>query len=365
MSAFGKNIEVNLFGESHGKAIGIVINNLPAGITLDETKIKETLTLRRPKGNISTPRQEKDPYEIVSGYFNNKTTGTPLTILIPNGDTRSKDYTPEILRPSHADYTAFMKYNNHHDYRGSGHFSGRITAPIVILGSICNQILEKKGITIGSHITSIKDEEVSRISQENINTETLKRLYWSDFPTINKEDEDTFKQVILNAKEEKDSVGGKVETIITGLNAGYGDPFFESIESVLSHLIFSVPGIKGIEFGQGFNITKLFGSEANDSFGISNGNIYTKTNHSGGIQGGISNSMPIIFQTAIKPTASIGKAQNTVNIKTLEETTLELKGRHDPCIVHRVIHVINAITSYGVLELITRKDGMSWITSKN
>lgn len=365
MSTFGKQIIVNLFGESHGKAIGIVINNLPAGITLDEEQIKAALTLRRPKGNISTSRQEQDPYEIISGYFNNKTTGSPLTIIIPNSDTRSKDYTPEILRPSHADYTAYVKYNNHHDYRGSGHFSGRITTPIVILGSICMQILKQKGITIGSHITSIKDLKTPKISLDTINNTLLKTLYLSDFPTLNSNIKEQYKEIILNARKEQNSVGGTIETIINGLDAGYGDPFFESIESVLSHLIFSVPAVKGIEFGLGFDITNLFGSEANDSFEVKNNKVVTKTNNSGGIQGGISNSMPITFTTAIKPTASIGKPQETININTLESTILELKGRHDPCIVHRVVHVINAITAYGILEIIARKDGLSWITSQN
>ncbi len=361
MSTFGKSIEINLFGESHGKAIGIIINNLPAGLEIDQERIKDALTKRRPKGNISTPRQEKDPYEIVSGYFDKKTTGTPLTIIIPNSDTRSKDYNKYLLRPSHADYTSYVKYENSHDYRGSGHFSGRITAPIVILGAICSQILEKKGIYIGSHISSIKDEKDTEFNNIAINVETLKSLIYSDFPTINKSVENKYKDLILNAKNNKDSVGGTVETCVLGITPGYGDPFFESIESVLAHLLFSIPGIKGVEFGKGFDITNLFGSEANDSFILENKQIRTNTNHSGGIQGGISNGMPITFKTAIKPTASIGKPQKTVDLETMEETTMELIGRHDPCIVHRVIHVINAMTNYAVLEVITRKEGTKWI----
>lgn len=361
MSTFGKSIEINLFGESHGKAIGIVINNLPAGIELDETRIKNDLTKRRPKGNISTPRQEKDPYQIISGYFNSKTTGTPLAIIIPNGDTRSKDYKPNILRPSHADYTSYIKYDNNHDYRGSGHFSGRITAPLVILGAICAQILEKKGIIVGSHISSIKNEKDQIFDTSNLNQELLKTLNCSDFPTVNPNSEAIFKDVILEAKNNKDSVGGTVETAVVGLHAGYGDPFFESIESVLAHLVFSIPAIKGVEFGKGFDITTLNGSAANDSFILKNGLVETNSNNSGGIQGGISNGMPITFKTAVKPTASIGKVQKTVDIEKMEETTMELIGRHDPCIVHRVIHVINAMTNYAILELITRTEGTSWI----
>lgn len=361
MSTFGKAIEINLFGESHGQAIGIIINNLPAGIHLDQENIKNELTKRRPKGNISTPRQEKDPYQIVSGYFNEKTTGTPLTILIPNGDTRSKDYKQNILRPSHADFTSHIKYDNSQDYRGSGHFSGRITAPIVILGAICSQILNSKGINIVSHISSIKDKKDINFDEVPVDLNLVKSLINSDFPTIKSENEALFKSVILAAKEEKDSVGGTIETMVLGLNAGYGDPFFESVESVLAHLLFSIPAIKGVEFGRGFDITTLNGSEANDSFIIKNNQIKTNSNNSGGIQGGISNGMPIIFKTAVKPTASIGKLQHTVDIKSMKEVTMELEGRHDPCIVHRVIHVINAMTNYAILELIVRNEGLKWI----
>lgn len=361
MSTFGNSIQINLFGESHGKAIGIIINNLPAGITLDEDRIKEGLTKRRPKSNISTPRQEKDPYEIVSGYFNNKTTGTPLTIIIPNGDTRSRDYNPSILRPSHADFTSYIKYDNSHDYRGSGHFSGRITTPLVILGAICSQILEEKGIYITSHIASIKDRNDTPFDKTSISIDLVNSLNSSDFPTINQTKEDEFKEVILNAKNDHNSVGGIIETAVVGLSPGYGDPFFESIESVLAHLLFSVPAVKGVEFGKGFDITQLFGSEANDSFTIENGQVKTKTNNSGGIQGGISNGMPITFKTAIKPTASISKEQETIDIEQMKEIKFSLQGRHDPCIVHRVIHVINAITNYAILEIITRKEGASWI----
>lgn len=361
MSTFGKAIPINLFGESHGEAIGIVINNLPAGIELDLERISNELLKRRPKSNLSTPRQEQDNYRIVSGFFNGKTTGTPLTVMIPNKDTRSKDYSPNILRPSHADFSAHNKYNGNQDFRGGGHFSGRITAPIVILGAICSQILEQKGITIASHIHSIKDLKGPDFTQVKPTVELLEKLKQSDFPTIDTNYEERFKSIILNAKESKDSVGGIIETAIIGQYPGIGNPFFESIESVLSHLLFSVPAVKGVEFGKGFDITSLFGSEANDPFFIDNKSIKTSTNNSGGIQGGISNGMPITFKVAVKPTASIGKPQKTVDIDKLQNVTLNLQGRHDPCIVHRVIHVINAITAYGMLELIVREEGVSWI----
>lgn len=361
MSTFGKSIEINLFGESHGESIGIVINNLPAGIKLDLQNINNELYKRRPKSKLSTPRQEKDEYKIISGYYNEHTTGTPLTIVIPNMDKRSKDYTNDILRPSHADYTSHIKHKGYEDYRGSGHFSGRITASLVILGAISSQILKQKGITIGSHISSIKDVKDKDFNEFTNYDSILKNLNLSDFPVIDESIINVYKKVILDAKDSQDSVGGVIETMILGIHAGYGNPFFDSIESILAHLLFSVPAVKGIEFGKGFDITKLFGSEANDNFYLNNGKVNTKTNNSGGIQGGISNGMPITFKTAIKPTASIGLPQQTVNINTMKETTLELIGRHDPAIVHRVVHVINAVTAYATLEIICRNEGLSWI----
>lgn len=361
MSTFGSNIKVSLFGESHGKGIGITIHNLPAGIELDIDDINHNLLLRRPKSNLSTPRQEQDGYEFISGFFNGKTTGSPLTVVIYNKDTRSRDYDFNTLRPSHADYAAYLKYGGFQDYRGGGHFSGRITAPIMILGSIAKQLLSKKGITIGSHILSIKDNQEESFINLEPTREMLDLLNSSDFPTIDGSKSEEFKQTILQAKENHDSVGGIVETCILGLEGGYGDPFFDSIESTLAHLLFSVPAVKGVSFGAGFDITRKFGSEANDPFIVENGSIKTSSNNSGGIQGGISNGMPILFKTGIKPTASIGKEQKTVNFETKEEVSLALQGRHDPCIVHRVIHVINAITAYGVLETITRKEGTSWM----
>ncbi len=361
MSTYGKNIVINLFGESHGKAIGITINNLPAGIEIDFNQINDELLKRRPKSTLSTPRQEQDLYEVLSGLYNGKTTGTPLTFAIYNKDTRSKDYTPEILRPSHADYTAHIKHKGYQDYRGGGHFSGRITAPIMILGSIAKQILSKKGIVVGGHILSIKDDSEKSFLETNPTKEMLETLIQSDFPTLDSKSIQLFQDTIQAARLNKDSVGGVVEICVLGLSPGYGDPFFDSIESTLSHLLFSVPAVKGVSFGKGFDITTLYGSQANDPITLENGSIKTKTNNSGGIQGGISNGMPVIFKVAIKPTASIAKEQDTINISTMEKVKINLKGRHDPCIVHRAIHVINAITAYGILESIVRKEGTEWI----
>lgn len=361
MSTFGKKIEVSLFGESHGDGIGITISNFPAGIKLNFDGIKNDLTLRRPKSAISTARVENDPFKILSGYYNGFTTGAPLTFLIENNNKRSKDYNNDIVRPSHADYTSHVKYNGFEDFRGGGHFSGRLTAPIIILGSICKEVLRSKNIYVGSHISSIKDVNDVNLASNELSAKILTDLSENDFPLLDPNLQSIMENVILSAKNNKDSVGGEVETFVLGLNPGYGEPFFDSIESTLAHLLFSVPAIKGVSFGKGFDITNLFGSEANDSFYVEDKTIKTKTNNSGGIQGGISNGMPISFKVAVKPTASIGKKQNTVNIKTLENTTLELEGRHDPCIVQRVIHVINAITNYGILEIILRREGYTWI----
>jgi len=360
MSTFGQMIKISLFGESHGEMIGITIHHLPAGLNLPIKKMANLLKQRRGNSDLSTPRREPDPFEIISGYFKGYTTGAPLTIVIPNKDTRSKDYTPAILRPSHADYTAWEKYQGHQDYRGGGHFSGRLTAMIVILGAISQEILRKKDIHIGSHIASIHTNH-DQFFSTNISHDLIKTLNLSDFPLIDKTKEELFKQSILNAKEQRNSVGGIIETAIINIPTGYGEPFFDSMESILSHLIFSVPAVKGIEFGEGFNITTMFGSEANDPLDIKNDKIIMTKNHSGGIQGGITNGMPITFRVAIKPTASIGTPQSTVNIKTMKNTTLELLGRHDPSIVPRVLPVINAIAAYGVLEMICRNEGTKWM----
>lgn len=361
MSVFGTKLMINLFGESHGSGVGITINNFPPGVKIDLDRISENLKLRRPKSKISTPRVENDDLEILSGYFEGFSTGAPLTFFIKNQNTRSRDYNPNILRPSHADFTAYAKFEGFQDYRGSGHFSGRVTAPLMILGALCQGILEEKGIYIGSHIASIKDVLDDKFSDETLQAETVKSLSLSDFPVLNKDIEHVMREEILNAKDNQDSVGGTIESAIIGLSPGYGIPFFHSIESTISHLLFSVPAVKGVSFGKGFDITKLFGSQANDSFILKDGKVQTKSNNSGGIQGGISNGMPILVNTAVKPTASIGKTQQTVDYNTMKEVELNLVGRHDPSIVPRVIHVINAVLNYAVLEIILQSEGYKWI----
>lgn len=361
MSTIGQAIPVSIFGESHGKMIGLTIHQIPGGIPIDLEQISYALWKRRPKSKISTPRQEKDEFEIVTGMKDGVTTGAPITILIENKDTRSRDYQPEILRPSHADYSANVKYEGFNDYRGSGHFSGRLTATIVILGSIAEQILFYKGIEVFSHIKSVKEIKDSSMLESELSTKLRSKLKKEDFPVIDEEQAEKMKNVILNASSLHDSVGGEIETAITGVSAGYGEPFFDSVESVLAHLMFAIPAVKGVSFGSGFDITKLFGSEANDSFAIVDDRVVTTTNHSGGIQGGITNSMPIVFQVAIKPTPSIGVEQETINIETMEQVLHSIKGRHDPAIVHRAVHVVNAMAAYGLLELIIRREGTKWM----
>lgn len=351
---FGTNISMTIFGESHGPCIGITLDGLPAGFKIDLEIIKEDMEKRKAKGSISTQRHEDDEVEIVSGFFNGYTTGTTLTILIQNKNTQSKDYSDiqYRLRPGHADFSAYEKYHGFQDYRGGGHFSGRLTAPIVAAGSICRQILETKNILIGSHIEQLYALHDAPFSN---NIDELKKqiqtLNKKEFATLDEQVAQNMEQAILEAKNEQDSIGGILESAIINLPAGIGEPFFDSIESILAHLLFSIPAVKGVSFGAGFQMASKKGSEANDAF-IMNDTIQTKTNNNGGINGGISNGMPIIIHTCIKPTPSIYKAQETVDYKTKESQTLNIKGRHDPCILHRARIVVDSMIAFGILDLL-------------
>lgn len=351
---WGSKIKLSIFGESHGNAIGITIDGLPSGFSIDMDKIMMEMARRAPgKSSLSTPRKESDIPEILSGYFEGKTTGTPLCAIIRNSNTKSKDYSKlkDVMRPGHADYTGAVRYKGFNDYRGGGHFSGRITAPLVFAGAICKQILEVKGIIVSAHINSIGKIKDCSFLESDISDELLNSFKENELPLINTKLEDEMRQEILSTRSSGDSIGGTIECAILGVSPGIGDPFFDSVESTLAHLMFSVPAVKGIEFGKGFDISKMRGSEANDEYYLENGNIKTKTNNNGGILGGITNGMPIIFNVAIKPTASIFKEQNTVNIVTMEETTLCIEGRHDPCIVQRALPVIEAVAAIGITEL--------------
>lgn len=351
---FGTNISMTIFGESHGPCIGITLDGLPAGFKINLERIKEDMEKRKAKGSISTQRHEDDEVEIVSGFFNGYTTGTTLTILIQNKNTQSKDYSDiqYRLRPGHADFSAYEKYHGFQDYRGGGHFSGRLTAPIVAAGSICRQILETKNILIGSHIEQLYALHDAPFSN---NIDELKKqiqtLNKKEFATLDEQVAQNMEQAILEAKNEQDSIGGILESAIINLPAGIGEPFFDSIESILAHLLFSIPAVKGVSFGAGFQMAAKKGSEANDAF-IMNDTIQTKTNNNGGINGGISNGMPIIIHTCIKPTPSIYKAQKTVDYKTKESQTLNIKGRHDPCILHRARIVVDSMIAFGILDLL-------------
>lgn len=351
---FGTNISMTIFGESHGPCIGITLDGLPAGFKINLERIKEDMEKRKAKGSISTQRHENDEVEIVSGFFNGYTTGTTLTILIQNKNTQSKDYSDiqYRLRPGHADFSAYEKYHGFQDYRGGGHFSGRLTAPIVAAGSICRQILETKNILIGSHIEQLYALHDAPFSN---NIDELKKqiqtLNKKEFATLDEQVAQNMEQAILEAKNEQDSIGGILESAIINLPAGIGEPFFDSIESILAHLLFSIPAVKGVSFGAGFQMASKKGSEANDAF-IMNDTIQTKTNNNGGINGGISNGMPIIIHTCIKPTPSIYKTQETVDYKTKESQTLNIKGRHDPCILHRARIVVDSMIAFGILDLL-------------
>lgn len=355
----GNNIKLSIFGTSHGPYIGASIDGLPAGIKVSEDSIRKALSLRRPGGRISTARVEQDEFEIISGVFNGYTSGDCLTVIIANSDTRSKDYSELKIkpRPSHADYSANVKYDGFNDYRGGGHFSGRLTAAIVALCAIIRDVLSFKGITVGSHIRSIGEIEDDRLSFKKEELDYLNEQY---FAVLNEEAKDKMLKLIEEARNSQDSVGGIIETAVLGLPCGIGEPYFDSVESRLASLIFSIGGVKGVEFGSGFDISRMYGHEANDEFAYDNGTVITLTNHNGGINGGITNGMPLVVSTAIKPTPSISRIQRTVNLQTGENCELEIHGRHDPCIVHRARIVVDSLICFGLLDLCISEYGKRW-----
>lgn len=359
-NTFGNNLTVTLFGESHGEAIGAVIDGITPGIAVNNEFIETLLSRRRPHGKISTPRSEADPFQILSGVFDGKTTGTPICIIIPNSDTKSKDYeaTRFLARPSHADFTANCKYHGFEDYRGGGHFSGRITAALVAVGGILIPALENKGIKIGTHIKqigSISDREFSDFEND------ISKLNNMDFAVLDNEKSAKMNDEILNAREQGDSVGGILETAIIGLPCGLGEPWFDTVEGMLSHALFSIPAVKGVEFGAGFGFASMYGSEANDCFNITDGKVNTNTNNSGGINGGITNGMPIVFRTAFRPTPTISKPQNTIDMSKSEKAVIEAKGRHDPCIVHRARVVADSVTAIVLADMLIGRYGTDWL----
>ena len=353
-NTFGQSVGVTLFGESHGEYIGAVLDGMAPGLIIDEAFIRHQLSLRRPQGKISTARVEADEFRIVSGVFEGKTTGTPLCILIPNTNTRSQDYTRSLPRPGHADYTAECKYHGYQDHRGGGHFSGRITAALVAAGAIAISALRQNGILIGTHISRISDICDRSFDSYESDIETLADL---SFPVLDPAKADLMRACIEDAAREGDSVGGILESAVIGLPAGIGEPWFDTVEGMLSHALFSVPAIKGVEFGTGFGMADLRGSQANDGLRMQNGRVVTTTNHNGGINGGITNGMPVIFRCAVKPTPSIFQDQESVDLSSGQNATLALKGRHDPAIIHRARVVVDSVTALVLCDLLALRFG--------
>lgn len=358
-SSFGQSVNICITGESHGEALVAVLSGLTPGIEIDTDYIRHCLSQRAPIGKISTPRHEADDFEILSGVFEGKTTGTPITILIRNSNTKSKDYSEMMstARPGHADYTAEVKYHGFQDYRGGGHFSGRITAVLVAAGAVARLALKEKGIEIGTHIA--KCGGISDRSFDNIKADinTLNNKY---FAVLSDEKADEMQAAIIKASEEGDSIGGVLETAVTGIPAGLGEPWFDSVESQLSHMLFSIPGVKGVEFGAGFGVSDMKGSDVNGSLKMVDGKITPVSDLSGGINGGITNGDTLKFRCAVRPTPTIFKEQNTVDIKKGEDKTLSAKGRHDPAIVHRVRAVADAATALVLCDILAQRYGTDW-----
>jgi len=350
-STYGENLKLSIFGQSHGAAIGMTLDGIPAGLPVNLGKLQEFLNRRAPGRNgWSTPRKETDAPEFLSGIVDGYTCGAPLAAVIRNTNTRSSDYSnlKDIPRPGHADYTAQMKYGGFQDTAGGGHFSGRLTAPLCIAGGLCKQWLEEMGIRIGAHILAIG--ECGDLYFEPMDPEV--ESVGDSFPVLDEEAGLAMQELIAQARAAGDSVGGIVECAITGLPAGIGEPMFGGVESRIAQIVYGIPAVKGVEFGIGFDCACVPGSQSNDDFAIVDGKIVTQTNNSGGIQGGITNGMPIIFTTAIKATPSIACAQESVNLKTMEAVTLEVSGRHDPCIVPRAVPVIEAAAAIAIYDLI-------------
>ena len=353
-STYGDKIKISIFGESHGNGIGVVIDGLPAGVKIDMDKGLVQMSRRAPgKDKTATPRLEKDIPKVLSGMLGDTLTGAPLCAVIENTNTKSGDYSNLLAcpRPGHSDYTAFVKYNASNDIRGGGHFSGRLTAPIVFAGAICRQILENKGIKIAAHINSIGTVNDAPFNPVCIEDELIDKLNNSTFALIDGSVEEAMREQVEDARMSLDSIGGTIECAVTGIDAGIGEPMFEGVEGVIAKAVFGVPAIKGIEFGKGFELAQMRGSQSNDPFRYENGNVVTETNNCGGILGGITNGMPVIFRAAVKPTPSISQKQRTVDLQKKENAELEIHGRHDPCIVPRAVPVIEAVTAIAIINL--------------
>lgn len=352
-STWGKNINLSIFGESHGPEIGVVISGLPAGIPLDTEEIRHHLARRAPgQSALSTPRKEADEPIFKSGILNGVTTGAPLCICFQNTDTKSQHYNEmaSLMRPGHSDYPAHIRYHGYNDIRGGGHFSGRLTAPMVAAGSICRQFLRRCGIDIYAHISSVADISDIAFNAVSPDKNILTALSQKSFAVLDNAQGEKMQNAILNAKQNQNSVGGTIECMALGVPAGLGSPMFRNAESVIASFFYAIPAVKGVSFGSGFDVARLTGEENNDTY-YADGGVKTRTNHSGGILGGITNGMPIVVHTAFKPTPTIGKEQPTVDIHTMQEGVLAGKGRHDPCIVPRAVVVTESALAICLMDL--------------
>lgn len=353
-STWGEMVRISIFGESHGIAIGVVIDGLPAGEPIDMDAVLAQMKRRAPgQDKSATPRKESDFPKVMSGLLNHTTTGAPLCAVIENTNTRSQDYGNllDVPRPGHSDYPAYLHYHGFNDIRGGGHFSGRLTAPLVFAGAICRQILERRGIRIGGHVASVAQIQDTPFDPVDIPAELLETLSTTYFPVIDAGKKEAMAALIEDARMSQDSVGGIVECAVTGLPAGIGGPLFGGIEPVLSSILFGIPAVKGVEFGDGFGSCALRGSQNNDPFYFdADGKVKTSTNHAGGILGGITTGMPMVFRVGVKPTASISQNQQSVNLQTGENQILSVHGRHDPCIVPRAVPVVESAAAIALMN---------------
>lgn len=364
-NTFGNNITITLFGESHGQAIGAVIDGVPSGVKIDYDLMTKMMNQRKATGTISTGRKEDDIPEVLSGVKNGYTEGTPIALVIQNKNVHSSDYNAleNIARPAHADYAGHIKYRGNEDASGGGHFSGRLTAPIVAAGAICMSMLNEKGIYIGTHISRMMNIGDRPFDEEHL-YDDIQICNSKTFSVLDESKGNEMIELINQAREKNDSVGGILDTAIIGMDAGVGEPEFDSVESVLSHALFSIPACKGIQFGSGFDFADMYGSVANDPFRMENDEIVTTTNHNGGINGGITNGMPIRFKTVFKPTPSIAQSQKTVNFKTKENVDVEIHGRHDPAIIHRARVVVDAMCAITLVDLLMTRYGELYFGSE-
>lgn len=366
-NTLGQSVSVTLFGESHGAAIGAVLDGMAPGVPVDPAFLAAKMRQRQASGGLSTPRQEPDEVKIVSGVFEGKTTGTPVCFLIENTNTKSGDYDTlkRLMRPGHADYTALCKYHGFQDHRGGGHFSGRITAGLVAAGAVAQTALRAKGIRVATHIAACAGIEDRAFDPVCPAAADMDRLDAALFPVLDEAAGEQMQQAILAAREEGDSVGGVLETAVTGLPAGVGEPWFDTVESVLAHGLFAVPAVKGVSFGDGFDLANKRGSQANDPFRMQDGRVVTVTNCGGGIGGGITNGMPLILRCAVKPTPSISLPQDTVDVIAGEDAELSVKGRHDPAIVHRARAVVDAVVALTLCDLLAQRFGTDYLAPES